>query len=104
MRNNLDYFIYLDLIGVNLDAKSKHNPTWNEFRPIGRCIFETKNTLQVKHEQVTKIYIKKEYLFRVWLSQDDGSQVQLEFDGNKIFGRPEQRIKLIRKKLHRKYH
>lgn len=104
MRNNPDWFIYLDIIGVNLDAKSKENPTWNEFRSIGQCIFETKNTLHVRHNQETKIYIKKEYLFRVWLPQTDGSQLQLEFDGNKIMGRPEQRIKLIRKKLHRKYH
>ncbi|MHA1796197.1 MAG: ribonuclease P protein subunit [Promethearchaeota archaeon] len=104
MRNNPEWFIYLDMIGVDLDAKHKTNPTWTTFKPIGKCVDETKYTLIMEQHQHTKIFIKKEYIFRVWLPQDDSSSIQLEFDGSKIVGRPEQRIKLIRKKLHKKYH
>ncbi|WP_457558099.1 ribonuclease P protein subunit [Candidatus Harpocratesius sp.] len=104
MRNNPEWFIYLDLIGVELDAKHKTNPNWKEFKFIGKCIDETKNTVIIQQHQSTKIFVKKEYIFRVWLPQDDGSKIQLEFDGIKIVGKPEQRIKLIRKKLHKKYH
>lgn len=104
MRNNPEWFIYLDMIGVDFDAKHKYNPNWNDFKHIGRCVDETKNTIIVEQHQTTKIFVKNQYIFRVWLPQEDGTSVQLEFDGSKIVGRPEQRIKLIRKKLHKKYH
>ncbi len=104
MRNNPELFTYLDLIGVELYAKNKSNPTWSDFRPIGMCVSESKYTLKMEQHGSPKIFIKKEYQFRVWLPQDDGSKILVEFDGNKIVGRPEQRIKLIRKKLHKKYH
>ncbi|MHA1719351.1 MAG: ribonuclease P protein subunit [Promethearchaeota archaeon] len=97
-------FIYLDFIGIELYAKNKKNPNWSEFKFIGTVIDETKHTLRVKNENQSKIYIKNQYIFRSWADQPDGTRKMIEFDGNKIEGRPENRIKLIRKKNRRKLH
>ena len=104
MRNNPELFIYADLIGVELYAKSKSNPTWPEFIYLGECIDETKFTLHIRSKSTTKVYVKDQYLFQSWLPQPDGSRVLLQFDGAKLVGAPEQRIKLIRKKQHKKFH
>jgi len=97
-------FIYLDFIGIELYAKNKKNPNWPEFKFIGTVIDETKHTLRVKNKNQSKIYIKNQYIFRSWADQPDGTRKMIEFDGNKIEGRPENRIKLIRKKNRRKLH
>ncbi len=97
-------FIYLDFIGIELYAKSKNNPNWTEFQFIGIVIDETKHTLRVKNKEQSKIYIKNQYLFRSWIDQPNGIKKMIEFDGKKIKGNPENRIKLIRKKNRRKLH
>ena len=97
-------FIYLDFIGIELYAKSKKNPNWFEFQFIGIVIDETKYTLRVKNEDQSKIYIKDQYMFRSWIDQSNGIKKMIEFDGTKIKGNPENRIKLIRKKNRRKLH
>lgn len=103
LRSNSKYFIYQDLIGVSLDAKHKFNPSWDTFRPIGLVEDETRNTLVIQTESGHKIFLKDQYHFRVWLCQPNGSSKLLQFDGQKIIGRPETRIKQIRK-IRRKLH
>jgi len=103
-----EIFIYLDLIGMDLYAKSKTNSTWPDFRKIGQVIDETKHTLRVQEAipaiSTIKTYIKQNYIFQTWLPQEDGTTKLLQFDGDKITGNPENRIKLIRKKYRRKLH
>ena len=103
-----EIFIYLDLIGMDLYAQSKSNSTWPDFRKIGTVIDETKYTLRVQETtpatSTIKTYIKQNYLFQTWLPQEDGTTKLLQFDGDKIKGNPENRIKLIRKKYRRKLH
>jgi RNase P/RNase MRP subunit p29 len=103
MRSEPKYMIYQDLIGVKLYAKHKFNPTWTQFREIGIVEDETKNVLLVQQDQKTKKYLKDQYFFQCWLQQPEGTALCIEFDGQKIVGRPEQRIKLL-KKYRRKYH
>ncbi len=102
-RYNPKYFVYLDLIGVQLYAKSKFNPTWSEFKPIGSVVDETKNMLILQQDSTIKQYIKNQFIFQCWLPQSNGDAILLQFDGQKIVGRPETRIKQIRKNR-RKYH
>lgn len=104
MKINLEWIINLDLIGVELYAKSKHNPTWTVFKSIGKCLDETKFTLKTQVDNSTKIFIKDQYYFQFWFIESNGTRKLLEFDGSKIVGRPEQKIKQIRKKIHKKYH
>jgi len=108
LRFRPDIFIYHDLVGLDLYAKSKTNSTWQDFRKIGLVIDDTKHTLRVQETtpatSPTKTYIKQHYIFQTWLPQEDGSQKLIQFDGDKITGNPENRIKLIRKKYRRKLH
>ena len=125
MRYKPEIFIYLDLIGMDLYAKSKSNSTWQDFRKIGSVIDETKHTLRLQETiptltttaaapttaaatapapTIRKTYIKQHYIFQTWLPQEDGTTKLLQFDGAKIVGNPENRIKLIRKKYRRKLH
>ena len=96
-----ELFIYQDLIGVKLDAKHKQNSTAQSFRNIGTVIDETKNTLLVQNGTTIKRYVKTQQIFRCWLTQPNGTQILLEFDGIKILGNPENRIKKIRKNRRR---
>jgi RNase P/RNase MRP subunit p29 len=102
-RNNPKYFVYQDVIGMTLYAKSKFNPIWTDYRPIGIIMDESKNMLLAKSESGYKKYIKNQYIFQVWLPQASGMAKLLQFDGSKLVGRPENRIKQIRKNR-RKFH
>lgn len=104
MRFNPEIFIYIDQIGLNLYGKHKYNKNWTEFRELGKVIDETKHTLVIQNSTSTKTYIKNQYIFRSWLPQMDQSKKLIEYDGQKIVGNPENRIKLIRKKHRRKLH
>ncbi len=104
MRFKPEIFVNLDQIGLNLHAKHKYNKTWSEFQEIGKVIDETKNMLVVQNSTSTKKYIKDQYIFRCWMPQENGIEKLLEYNGNKIVGNPENRIKLIRKKYRRKLH
>ncbi|MHA1585392.1 MAG: ribonuclease P protein subunit [Promethearchaeota archaeon] len=107
MRYNPKIFIYQDLIGEEIYAKSKSNPNWVEFRKLGVVMDETKHTLCIQNmaqsSQVRK-YVKDQYIFQCWLPQADGSKFLLEFDGSKIDLNPENRIKQLKKKKWRKLH
>ena len=102
--NQLKYFIYLDLIGSEVYAKSKTDPEWNDFQFIGEVVEDTKYTLSIQKNDTIKQYIKQNYIFRSWIVQTDDVSQLLEFDGSKIIGNPEQRIKKIRKKTRRRLH
>ena len=104
MRYKPQFVLYTDLIGMEIYARSKSNPTWCEFYSLGECVDETKNTLHCRTQSGQKIYIKSQFIFQIWLPQDSGEKILLEFDGSKIVGNPEQRIKLIRKKIRKKMH
>lgn len=103
-QNDPNIFIYLDLIGRELYAKNKTQPNWTEFKFIGTVCNETKNSLFLKSHGEIKQYIKDHFIFRCNLSQPEGIIKVLEFDGTKILGRPEQRIKKIKKINRRKLH
>ena len=92
------------MIGRDLYAKSKTDPNWNDFQFIGQVVEDTKNTLSVQKGEPIKQFIKQNYIFRCWIPQTDESTQLLEFDGSKIIGNPEQRIKKIRKKTRRRLH
>lgn len=103
-QNDPRFIIYLDLIGRELDAKHKTNPKWSTFRKLGTVLNETRNTLFVKNSHQIKQYVKDHFIFRCWLLQPHGIAKCVEFDGNKVIGKPEQRIKKLRKINRRKLH
>ena len=117
------YLIFRDLIGLKVYVKSK-NPKkqkikkFNEdislrdgFIPVGTVIDETYNTLIIRtgnypenstNHQNYKIkkYIKKDYIFRFDL-ETESEIITVEIDGEKILKRPENRIKLLKKRKQR---
>ncbi len=100
MNINPKYLIYHDLIGLDIYAKlkSKSNDI-EEFIHIGLVIDDTKNMLITKKEKEIKNYIKKKYIFQIELPKNiDDEQYILEIDGNKIIGRPENRLRNLKKK------
>jgi RNase P/RNase MRP subunit p29 len=103
MKSNAKTFIYQDMIGVILYAKHKYNPTWTEFRIIGKVVDETKFTLVVQNGQGIRIFIKNQYLFQSWIPAGSGQIQLIQFDGTKLVGLPEVRIKNL-KKIRRKFH
>ena len=103
-QNDPNLLIYLDLIGRELDAKHKTNPKWSTFKSLGTVWNETRNTLYFHESGEIKQYIKDHFLFRCNLPQPQGISKIVEFDGKKIIGRPEQRIKKIKKLNRRKLH
>lgn len=101
--NNPKYLIYRDLIGLKVQAQKKNNPR-QDFNDLGEVSDETYNLLitstgiDIKTNQQTfKKYIKKNYIFRFELPTENEILI-VEVDGNKILKRPENRIKLLRKK------
>ena len=101
--NNPKYLIFRDLIGLKVQAQKKNNAGEN-FTDLGEVSDETYNLLitssgcDLKTDQQTfKKYIKKNYIFRFELHTENEILI-VEVDGNKILKRPENRIKLLRKK------
>lgn len=99
MKINPKYLIYHDLIGLEAYARSKSKKS-SEFTHIGRIIDDTENILITEKKNKHKKYIKKNYMFRILIpngSQDKKKQM-VEFDGEKIVGRPENRLRSLKKK------
>ncbi len=98
------YIIYHDLIGFHLLAKAKSKlrsrSNISEFKDIGIVIDESRNMIITKKNNKIKKYIKKDYIFRVIVpnSKKYGKEPVLEVDGEKIVGRPENRLRSLRKK------
>ncbi len=88
-----EYLIYHDLIGFEVLLKHKSKPKDTEFLLEGTIIDETRNLVVIQKENQIKKYIKNEYIFRLKLNK-----YILEFDGSKIVGRPENRLRSLKKK------
>jgi RNase P/RNase MRP subunit p29 len=100
MKENPKYIIYHDLIGYYAYAKLVSKKKNEEFKDIGLVIDDTKNMLITKKNKEIKKYIKKDHVFRFMLPKEKNSDVEnmLEVEGTKIVGRPENRLRLLRKK------
>ncbi len=93
---NPRYIIYHDLIGLSALARLKSKPVDTGFNDIGCVIDETKGMLITEKNQKEKKFIKKDYIFRLKLN--DNENTMLEVDGIKIVGRPTNRLRNLRKK------
>ncbi len=99
---NPKYLIYHDLIGfeayVKLKSKKKES---KNFKYSGIIINDTENLLYIKTlNNNIKKFIKKNYIFRIKIpniNQDTKTHL-LEVDGSKIVGRPENRLRHLKKK------
>lgn len=98
MKINPKYLIYHDLIGIETQALRNDKIKGGNFKSIGTVIDETKNMLISEINNKKKMYLKNNHLFRFKLPNDDGEPIVLEVEGRKIVGRPENRIKNIKKK------
>lgn len=95
MRVNPKYIIYHDLIGFQVCAKNKKNALDSAFRDIGTVVDESKHLLVTNNQTNIKKYIKKDHIFRFTLPD---SSDMLEVDGTRIVGRPEIRLRSLRRK------
>jgi len=97
MKINPRYVIYHDLIGFNVSIKNKSNSYDSQFIDIGTVIDESKNMLITEKNNQIKKYIKKDHIFRISIDIDE-EKFKLEVNGQKIVGRPENRLRRLRKK------
>ena len=97
MKINPKYLVYQDLIGIYalVKPKSKIRKKKN-FQDIGIIIDESKNMVITEKDNIIKNYIKKDHIFRFKLPEENDKM--LEVNGNKIVGRPENRLRSLRKK------
>jgi RNase P/RNase MRP subunit p29 len=96
------YLIYHDLIGFKVYIKPKSRKKENyPFIYAGIIIDDTENMINVKNTQTqVKKYIKKNFIFRIKIPKKtiDEKSHMLEIDGSKIVGRPENRLRHLKKK------
>ncbi|MFX1392532.1 MAG: ribonuclease P protein subunit [Promethearchaeota archaeon] len=93
MNLNPKFLIYHDLIGLHASAKPKKKKI---FLDIGVVIDDSKNILITEKNNKIKKYIKKDHIFRFKFSNENNNM--LEVVGTKIVGRPENRLRNIRKR------
>ncbi len=100
MTINPKYLIYHDLIGLNASAKHYEKPDSELFLDIGRIIDESRNMIITKKDNTIKKYVKKDYVFRFKLpkSSEKEEALSLEVKGEKVVGRPENRLRSLKKK------
>ncbi|MFW9936930.1 MAG: ribonuclease P protein subunit [Promethearchaeota archaeon] len=87
------YLIYHDLIGFQVYARLRSKTKDSNFRDIGIIIDETQNMLVTKKRNIIRKYVKKNYIFRFKLNGEN-----LEVNGLKIVGLPENRLRSLKKK------
>jgi RNase P/RNase MRP subunit p29 len=97
MKPKLKYTIYQDLIGMNVSVCKKNDPQWTGFRPMGTVVDDRYATLVVDTPAGRKTLLKEHYVFRFEVADPAGHPASLQVDGSKIFNKPENRLKLIRK-------
>ena len=97
MKINPRYVIYHDLIGFNVSIRNKSNSYDSQFIDVGTVIDESKNMLITEKNNQIKKYIKKDHMFRISIDTDE-EKYKLEVNGQKIVGRPENRLRRLRKK------
>jgi ribonuclease P protein subunit POP4 len=88
-----NFLIYHDLIGFEVFLKRKSKMKESESPIYGIIIDETKNLVILKKNNQIKKYIKKDFIFRFKVDND-----LLEVDGSMIVGRPENRLRSLKKK------
>ena len=100
MTVNPNYLIYHDLIGLKASARPKSKSDKVAFLDIGTIIDESKHMLISKKNGMIKKYVKKDYLFQFNLlnSTEKEKEQRLEVNGDKIVGRPENRLRSLKKK------
>ena len=98
MKIDPKYLIYHDLIGLEAWALRNDKLKTSKYVGIGIVIDETRNMLITEINKKKKMYIKENHTFRFKLPSDDGEPIVLEVVGHKIVGRPENRIKNIKKR------
>ena len=100
MTVNPKYLIYHDLIGLNASVRPKVKPNSEIFLDIGKIIDESKHMLITKKDSTIKKYVKKDYVFRLKLPKNTENEKDrsLEVNGEKIVGRPENRLRSLKKK------
>ena len=98
MKIDPKYLIYHDLIGLESWALRNDKLKTGDFESIGTVIDETRNMLITVINNKRKKYIKTNHTFRFKLPNEDKEPIVLEVVGHKIVGRPENRIKNIKKK------
>lgn len=100
MKANPKYLIYHDLIGLYAYAKLISKKKKENYKEIGMIIDDTKNMLITEKNKVIKKYIKKDHLFRIKLpsEKNDSEEYMVEVNGTKIVGRPENRLRNLRKR------
>lgn len=97
MKINPKYLVYHDLIGFNVYSINKSKSNGSQFLNIGTVIDESKNMLITEKNNQIKKFIKKDHIFRI-IIQNDEEEYILEVNGEKIVGRPENRLRNLRKK------
>jgi len=100
MTVNPKYLIYHDLIGLKASARPKTKSNKEIFLDTGTIIDESKNMIISKKDGNTKKYVKKDYMFKFTLlnSNEGEKELYLEVNGDKIVGRPENRLRSLKKK------
>ncbi|MHA2392443.1 MAG: ribonuclease P protein subunit [Promethearchaeota archaeon] len=93
-----NYLIYHDLIGIQAYAKLKSIMTKKEFSDIGIVIDETRNMLISEREGKIKKYIKKDYIFRFKVQDQNEEGYTVEVLGSKIVGLPVNRLRSLKKR------
>ena len=100
MKVNPKYLIYHDLIGFKAYAKLISKKQNENYRDIGFIIDDTKNMLITEKNNITKKYVKKDHVFRIKLpnERNPSDEYMVEIEGAKIVGRPENRLRNLRKR------
>lgn len=100
MNINPKYIIYHDLIGFYAYAKPISKKKKENYKDIGMIIDDTKNMLITEKNKVIKKYIKKDHVFKIKLpsEKNESNKYLLEVKGIKIVGRPENRLRNLRKR------
>lgn len=101
MSINPKFLIYHDLIGFNVQVKLKSRFSNQAFSGVGIIIDETKNMIITESNEKIKKYIKKDNIFKILLPEQEGDNnkiYEFEINGKKIIGRPENRLRNLKKK------
>lgn len=95
---SIKYLIYHDLIGFQAYAKLKSKIKKKEFIDIGIIIDETRDMLISERDGHVKKYIKKDYIFRFKVQDENGEESILEVQGYKVVGLPVNRLRSLKKR------
>ncbi len=100
MKINPKYIIYHDLIGLYAYAKHMSKLSDSKFSDIGIVIDESRNMLITEKNKTIKKYIKKDHIFRFKLpnEMENEEKYMLEVRGSKIVGRPDIRLRNLKRK------